>query len=347
MVSAEIPPHGCKVMTLSRVGGPVKVIFDTDMYTDIDDAGALSCLHALADAGECEILATLACTRDCRSVAVCEVINAHYGRPDIPVGCTKEMGVCRANDPKGVARNEQFYGPLVAKYAKSVKYPNSSDAPDALEVYRRVLSAQPDHSVVICSVGFLTNLRRLVESDRDLVARKVKSWVAMACRYPSGREYNSRTDAESSRIALENWPTPVVFTDFQYGKDCFAGRALAESGATDNPVAEVFRGNLPCRAEIEKDREGCARHFNARTGRAAWDETAVLIAVRGVEPLFGVERGTYRMIGDNGEDEWVPDGVNGPHLRVTERVRKVEVGRIIDELICRGPKAGNKGEKRK
>ena len=46
---------------------PVRVIFDTDMYTDYDDAGALACLHTLADAGECEILATVACTRDAMS----------------------------------------------------------------------------------------------------------------------------------------------------------------------------------------------------------------------------------------------------------------------------------------
>ena len=307
---------------MSLCADPVKVIFDTDMYTDIDDAGALACLHALADAGECEILATLACTRDCRSVAVCEAINAHYGRPDIPVGCTKGMGVCRANDPKGVARNEQFYGPLVAKYAKSVNYPDSSDAPDALDVYRQVLSAQPDHSVVICSVGFLTNLRRLVEAEPDLVARKVKLWVAMACRYPTGREYNSGTDWESSKIALERWPTPVVFTDFQYGMDCFAGRAVAESDLTGSPVADVFRDNVAS--------------YNGKGGRSAWDETAVLIAVRGTDHLFNVERGTYRMTGEAGEDVWTADEKNGPHRRVVEKVSKKEVGRIIDELMCRG-----------
>lgn len=76
---------------------PVKVIFDTDMYTDIDDVGALACLHAMADAGECEILATVSCTRDCMSIAMCEIVNSYYGSPDIPVGCTKGMGVCHAN----------------------------------------------------------------------------------------------------------------------------------------------------------------------------------------------------------------------------------------------------------
>ena len=30
-----------------------KVIFDTDMYTDFDDVGALAVLHSLADACEC------------------------------------------------------------------------------------------------------------------------------------------------------------------------------------------------------------------------------------------------------------------------------------------------------
>ena len=79
-------------------------------------------------------------------------------------------------------------------------------------------------------------------------------------------------------------------------------------------------------------------------GRSAWDETAVLIAVRGIDRYFNVRRGTYRMVGDTGENEWVPDEENGPHLRVTEKVDKLEVGRVIDKLICRGvrkEKGGN------
>ena len=141
---------------------PVKVIFDTDMYTDFDDAGALACLHAMADAGECEVLATVANTRDCMSVAMCEIINAYYGRPDIPVGCSKEIGKS-GSGPDHVRR----YGATVKKYARWAKHPNSNDAPDANAVYRRVLAAQPDHSVVICSVGFLTNMRRRLETKPE------------------------------------------------------------------------------------------------------------------------------------------------------------------------------------
>lgn len=323
---------------MSGTKEPVKVIFDTDMYTDFDDAGALACLHALADAGECEILATVSNTRDCLSVAMCEIINSYYGRPELPVGCSKEIGKAGASE-----WHIKRYGATVEKYGKWVRHRNSNDAPDANEVYRRVLASQPDGSVVICSVGFLTNMRRLLETKPDaispldgksLVARKVRLWVAMACRYPDGKEYNSMIDHESSRIAIENWPTPVIFTDWNYGFDCFAGRAIAESGIKGNPVADVFAGNIPSRDEIKGKAAHYLRGAFGMAGRAAWDQTAVLIAVWGTEPYFNVTRGKYRMVGKDGANEWVPDE-KGPHLRVTEKVSKAEVGRIIDELMLR------------
>ena len=65
---------------------PVKVIFDTDMYTDYDDIGALAMLHAMADAGEADLLAVLQNTRGNSGLAVVEIINRYYGRPDLPVG---------------------------------------------------------------------------------------------------------------------------------------------------------------------------------------------------------------------------------------------------------------------
>ena len=349
------------VLSFTLAAAPVKVIFDTDMLTDFDDVGALACLHALADAGECEILATVSCTRGNASVAAVEVINSYYGRGDLPVGVPRGMGVCGAGvgakckvDPKsplgqkdGGDGGHYKYRKLVADYPQWVKHLDSDDAPDANETYRKVLAAQPDRSVTICSVGFLTNLRRLLETRPDaispldgraLVARKVKLWVAMACNYPRGKEYNSMWDWESSKIVLENWPTPVVFSDWQYGGDLFAGRAIAEMDGPRNPVKDVFAGNIPSREEVRKDPVRWLRSCFGMGGRAAWDETAVLAAVRGTDRYFNVHRGTYRMVGEKGDDEWVPDEENGPHIRITEKTNKTEVGRIIDELMCRAPK---------
>lgn len=340
---------------------PVKVIFDTDMLTDFDDVGALACLHALADAGECEILATISSTRGNASVGAVEVINSYYGRPDLPVGSPKGIGVLGPFpgakskvdpasplcDKTGGDGGHYKYRKLLADYPGWYRHADADDAPDANEVYRRVLAAQPDGSVTICSVGFLTNMRRLLETKPDdispldgkaLVSKKVKLWVAMACQYPAGKEYNSMWDAESSRIALENWPTPIVFSDFQYGRDCFAGRVVAEMEGERNPVKDVFAGNIPSRDEVRGDSAKWLQRQFGMGGRAAWDETAVLVAVRGTEPYFNVERGTYRMIGTDGADEWAPDAENGPHLRITEKLSKFEVGRVIDGLMTHKPR---------
>ena len=353
----------CAAAALPLLGDPVKVILDTDMITDFDDVGALACLHALADAGECEILATVSCTRGNASTAAIGVINGYYGRPDIPIGCAKEIGILGAHpgakekvDPasplgeKGPGDGGHYkYRKLAVDYPQWVKYLDSDTAPDANLVYRRALAGAPDKSVVICSIGFLTNLRRLLETQpddisplngRDLVARKVRKWIAMACWYPKGKEYNSMMDGASSRIALENWPTPIVFSDWQYGGDLYAGRTIAEMEGPRNPVKDVFAGNIPSREEVRRDPALWRDRQFGMGGRAAWDETAVLAAVRGESSYFNVHRGTYRMVGDTGANVWIPDEANGPHVRITEKVNKQEVGRVIDELICRGPKRG-------
>ena len=338
-----------------------KVIFDTDMLTDFDDVGALACLHALADAGECEILATVSCTRGNASVGAVEVINTYYGRGDLPVGCVKEIGIlgarpgaCKKVDPKSPLGEKgngdgghYKYRKLLADYPGWFRYADSDEAPDANGVYRKALAASPDGSVVICSVGFLTNLRRLLETKPDeispldgkaLVAKKVKLWVAMACAYPRGKEYNSQCDWESSKIVLENWPTPAVFSDWTYGCDLFAGRAIAEQAGPRNPVKDVFAGNIPSRDAVRADPAKWMRSCFGMGGRSAWDETAVLTAVRGTDTYFNVHRGTFRMVGTDGSNEWVPDEENGRHLRIVEKFNKNEVGKIIDELICRGPR---------
>ena len=140
----------CAFAAESPVREPAKVIFDTDMLTDYDDIGAIAVLHALADAGECEILATVSSTRGNSSVAVCEAVNAWYGRPDIPVGCVRGIGV-GGSPETGDGNGHGKFREIAAKYARFVKHPDSSQAPDALEVYRQVLSAQPDGSVTVCT----------------------------------------------------------------------------------------------------------------------------------------------------------------------------------------------------
>jgi len=326
-----------------------KIVFDTDMVEDYDDVGAMACLHALADEGKCEILAMATCTRDNQSVAAVEVLNAFYGRPGIPVGCAKGMGVVGVpgGDPKRPGHMK--FTRLAKEYAEWVKHPNSNDAPDANEVYRRALASAPDKSVVFCSVGFITNMRRLLETKPDaispldgraLVAKKVREWHVMACRAPKGREYNAMHDGPSTKIAFEQWPTPIVVSDWDLGRHIYSGRTVAErTYGYRSPVHDLFSWSLPSREAV---RAGKAEE-KEEGGRCSWDEATVLSAVHGANRFFDTERGTFA-IAEDGSSTWTLDA-KGRFLRLVPADRREHriytrrhVGGILDELIAREPK---------
>lgn len=316
--------------------GP-KIIFDTDMYIDYDDVGAMAALHALADAGECEILGTVVCTRGTPSLAMAEIINDYYGRASLPVGAPKGIGVGSQLEPKVV---DQAIYKIYADYAKShpaVRHPSSDTAPDANETYRRILASQPDNSVTILSVGFLTNLRRLLETKGDaispldgkaLVAKKVKAWYAMACWYKDGWEFNSGRDAESSKIVFRDWPTPVYFVDFNYGEEVKCGVPVSRLTDAVNPVRDIFKRALPSYGE-------------ATRGHSAWDQVTVLAAVRGHDRYFGTVRGRFSIVDEKGRNHWEADP-NGQHYVLTVKTPQAEVGRIIDELMARRPASASR-----
>src|SRR3954468_23235880 len=89
--SAAVPATG----PATRAAGPVKVIFATDMDSDCDDVGALAVLHALADVGEAENLATVVSSKNPWSAPCVDAINACSGRQDLPIGAAKGAGAAK------------------------------------------------------------------------------------------------------------------------------------------------------------------------------------------------------------------------------------------------------------
>src|SRR5689334_9393496 len=68
---------------------PQRVIFDTDMGNDVDDALALAVLHALESRGECRLLAVTVTKDEPYAAPYVDVVNTFYGRPDIPIGVVR------------------------------------------------------------------------------------------------------------------------------------------------------------------------------------------------------------------------------------------------------------------
>ena len=313
--------------------GPVPIIFDTDMASDCDDAGALAVLHALADRGEAQILAVMVNSGDENraSAAAADAIDTYYGRPDIPIGVDKSIpSRPRGHSPYTLALRDEFpndVGPDL-------------QAPAALDVYRQTLAAQPDGSVVICSVGAFTNLRDLMVSPPDrfsplpgmeLVKRKVRQCVLMAGEFPRSRsfDWNTHLDTAAAVAFVDDWPTPALWSGAEVGELIYTGTQL-QATPPANPVRRAY--------EL---RETYGKPSLVR-GRRSYDQTAVLLAVRGVQPEYwkAVSGGSV-VIDSEGFTAWHPGrGTLHAYIRLTGDP-DVLVG-VISELMIKPPMLSTK-----
>src|SRR5581483_4165733 len=72
---------------------PVSIIFDSDIGPDYDDVGAITILHAFADSGYANILATIGSDKYPNAAAVLNVFNTYFKKPEIPVGVVRGNAV--------------------------------------------------------------------------------------------------------------------------------------------------------------------------------------------------------------------------------------------------------------
>ena len=312
----------CSNQVQKKGNQPVKIIFDTDLGPDYDDVGALAILHAMADSGKAEIMATVASNKNELVAPSIEIINRYFNRPELPIGAPKSEGA-------DMGSSQHWADSIVAKYPHEIK--STSDAQDAVSLYRKILQNQPDKSVTIVTVGFLTNLSNLLKSQPDeisplsgseLVKKKVLKLVSMAGGFPEGREFNVFIDSVSSKYAFENWPGEVIFSGFEIGKEILTGLRLMSSPIQNSPVRDVFRISIPM---SEED----------KNGRMSWDETAVLIAVYGTERFFETKRGTI-IINPDGSNSW-KDDPEGNHQYVIQKMAVHEITKFIEDRMMHLP----------
>lgn len=304
---------------------PVPIIFDTDIAPDYDDVGAMALLHAFADNGEAKILATISCNVFETTVPTLSVLNTYFKRPGIPIGVTK------ANAPNKLC-SQEWAQAIIQKYPHAMV--SNDQAEDAIALYRKILSKQADRSVTIITVGFFTNLANLLDSKgdsysplngKDLVKKKVKQLVSMAARIDkdgkSGYEFNVLVDAPASKKVFAEWPTPVIMSGFEIGQKILTGIRLINNDAIQNsPVKDAFR------VALTKD--------SNTVGRNSWDETAVLVAVRGLQPWFSYRKLSFDVEAD-GKNVIIP-GQKFVYLQFKQTPE--EIGKVIEDLMMHQPK---------
>ena len=281
-------------------------------------------MHSLANSGEAEILAMVVSATGGSGTwgpPCLDAINTFYGRPDIPIGTLSH----------GLAYNDSPYNRQIAE-----EFPHDLDNVwDATDLYRKVLSEQPDTSVVVITVGYMTNIAGLLQSKADefselngieLVRKKVKNWVCMGGRFPEGgSETNATSDTPTTKYAIENWPRPILFSGYKIGAKINSGMRLAYL-SEPNPVQRAFEV-ATCL--------GCCN--------CSFDQTAVLAAVRDPELYWDIVSEGYCSMSIDPEigNKW-HNTPNKDHAYLIEKIPARQLEDIIEDLMMDLPNSNKK-----
>ncbi len=270
----------CNLPDTKDAGDKIRVIFDTDIGADIDDALALAMLYNYMDMGWIDMMAVMSCKDHPYSPRYIDVMNLWYGYPDLPIGIVID-GVKHdtSSYTRHVVEMEADGKPL---FGRSLQ--DGLELPVAVSLYRKSLSESPDSSVVIIAVGQSTNLARLLDSDPDehsplsgleLVSLKVDFLSIMAGNFLEGRpETNIFNDSASAARVFEAWPTEIWFSPFDVGWACpYPGESIQNDFANVDfhPLVEAYKNYQPMPYD-----------------RPTWDLTSVLFVAERDSSYFTI-----------------------------------------------------------
>ena len=308
---------------------PVKVILDTDIGGDCDDAGALALLHKLCDLGEAELLAVTHCMNSPYDAGCIDAINTYFGRP-VPVGI---------NYAEPLRKGEVYAEALSREFPNRFHPHSGAAAPDTLQVLRQVLSQAEDHSVSLVIIGSLASAARLVESapdeisplsGRELIEKKINQTVVMGGRFAgswpmdilSGQgkkvlaEWNIKENVACSQTVCNNWPGKLIFSSYEIGLWIVSMAGYVSTAPQDDPVRRAYE----------------LHHLAGDAGRESWDHTAVLQAVRPDRGYWNLHPWGRITVDDVGVTTWMPEE-NGLHTYLLPNEDYDSIRDTINDLV--------------
>lgn len=320
-------------VTSADTEAPVKVIFETDMGNDVDDALAYDMLVKYAEQGKIELLGISSNKPSASSVEYIDLLNTWYGHPDIPIGHVVDGAKCDDATDYAEAVN-LMTAPDGTPLFNRTHAADGSVRP-SVELYRRLLAAQPDSSVTVVSVGFSTNLAQLLESQpdsvsplsgHDLVAAKVARLITMAGNIQDEdfNEYNVVRDIPAAKKVFEQWPGEIVTSPFELGIEVLYPGASIENdfnwAKPAHPVAEAYKAYLPMPYD-----------------RPTWDLTALLYAVEGADGYFTISNPGVMSINDNGGMKFTETPHGNRRYLMSDSTQRANIVKHFVELITSAP----------
>jgi hypothetical protein len=301
--------------------GPQRIIIDTDLSLWWDDATAVGMANVLQQRGKVQILGVMSDIRNPVAAAALDAIDTAYGHGRIPVGAVADSSADTA--PHG------YSDVLAAQLPHAIR--SSAQAQPAVLLYRRLLAAQPNHSVTIVAIGGDTNLAGLLRSGagqgsslpgRTLVAEKVKNLVIEDGLFPTGGPpfTNERIDISATQqvVSADGWPTPIAWVDGFTGINTKVGAGLCTSVPPKNPMRIVYTKLFNC----------------GPPGDGDWDGPTMLYAVEGAPGIFSeLGQGGAAVINTQGGLSWGSGAGHPPEVYV-HVADQTELNARINSLIA-------------
>lgn len=258
------------------------IIFDTDMDTDCDDAGAYAMLLEAHLQGKIELIGVIADSVCKYSAPCCEYIADYYG-VHLPIGTVfaddykvSPAELERFSDYRKHSKNCLDKGRSYNYvFAESINK-TDVDYPSAVEVYRKLLSSAEDNSVTVLCVGMLTAIAETLESQADdicplngleLFKRKVKHVITMG-NPDKVNDFNWGKDAVASKHFFDLCPCDIIVS------------AEGTNVLTGDNLSSALDENHPLRKAYEIWLQGPNR------SRSSWDLVATLYAINPDTPLL-------------------------------------------------------------
>lgn len=255
-----------------------KIILDTDLGGDCDDAAAIALLNKFHNAGLVNVECMLYSNSLKKGARLTDAINEYYGN-------SFEIGILKQNEL------HVTYGvPFAERVLDCLGKNDEKDYADANELLYKKLKNALNGSVTVICIGQLRNIANFLKCDfgevsgQALFNEKVEKLVIMGgnfaqteeyfsfCGAKMPGEYNFITDLSSVFTVIERAKVPTYYSDFTVGLDVLTLGALSERCDRKNPVSLCYKlfQNGP---------------------RYSWDPLTTLFGVFGENDYFSTKRG--------------------------------------------------------
>lgn len=301
-----------------------RILLDTDIGVDCDDAVALGLTLKAENAGLAELIGVTASTTREGAVSTINAICRYYGKK-------KPVGVAETRLP---CDELNAYAAAVAE-----KYGDSDVAGPAVPLMRKLL-ARSDGKVTIIAIGPLVNLAALMASGSDeyspltgeeLIEEKVDKVFIMGGSFAAnnaaaGRksvsvaaEWNIVQDVESARYVVKTLRRPVVFVPHEAGEFVFTRK-----GEGDNPVWYA----------MQKFAEHNGDDMSRPVRRYSWDPITCMSVVYDLSKWFALSPYGKVTVTESGVTEFTEGEGNARFLMLRGGADVyVSLGEYIDELM--------------